>query len=71
MPAHIVYEHAVKWTREMIEIPAVWAFIESLAERLHKEKIISGEDPRLLSEMGALPPIWEYPEWERRLMPKQ
>ena len=70
MPAHIVYGHAVKWTREMIEIPAVWAFVESLAGRLLKEKEISGDDPALLREMMAIPPMWEYPNWERRLMPK-
>ena len=66
-----IREQAAEWTKEMLNLPDVWATVESLADILLERGVI--EDSELLESVcgGILRKAWKLPKWKRRLAVNQ
>jgi hypothetical protein len=64
---------AYKWTLEMLQIPAIWKMVETIADKLIKRGEIRGNACHRLSDMAwdsNFPTVYNLPKWKRRLLPK-
>ena len=57
---------AVRWTREMLGIPAVWRYVERLAARLIERGTITNKDTVLAANDDILFLGLHLPSWRQR-----
>jgi len=70
MPVSRIINLSDKWTLEMLNIPAVWNKVETVAAKLIKQGEIKEDELDDLLFDKSFPTCYHLPKWRRRLLPK-